>query len=111
MIPVPSGYQDPHGLVFGPEAVVYVQNVSYSKNEQKTLTLRPDGEYVTQGESSYSRLDFSARIFVDAEAFANGKKGIPFYGPDGQDYFSVQNNGGWEDLMFACEEYLESLYE
>lgn len=110
MIPLPSNYQDPHGLNFGPEAVVVVQNASSSRNENRSVTLGADGQYVEQSLGTYSRIDFTARIYVDEDAFLTGKKGIPFYTPNGQDYVFIENANLTGDLIAQCYQHIEKLY-
>lgn len=110
MILLPSNYQDPHGLVFGPEAVVVIQSASSSHNENRSLALGADGQYVEQSAGTYSRIDFTARIYIDEDAFLTGKKGIPFYTPNGQDYISIENTTLTGDLIAQCYQHIESLY-
>ena len=110
MIPLPSNYQDPHGLEFAPGAVVVIQSASSSRNENRSVTLGADGQYVEQSAGTYSRIDFTARIYVDQAAFEAGKKGIPFYSPNGQDYIFIENANLTGDLIAQCEQHIESLY-
>ncbi|MFN3898875.1 MAG: hypothetical protein ACK4ML_00730 [Alishewanella aestuarii] len=110
MIPLPSNYQDPHGLTFGPDAVVVVQTVNSSSSQNRSLAIGPDAEYVEQSNHTYTRIDFNARIFVSDQAFLEGKKGIPFYNPQGQDFMSIENVKLTGDLVALCERHIEGLY-
>lgn len=110
MIPLPSNYQDPHGLDFTADAVVVIHNASSSVNNSRSTSIDSDGQYVDQAGVSYSRIDFTARIYVNEAAFLDGKRGITFYNALGQDYISIEQAPTSGELVPLCEQYIQSLY-
>lgn len=110
MIPLPSNYQDPHGFEFDSDAVVVVQNANSSCSENRSIILNENRQYVEQSSNTYSRIDFTARIYVSEQAFEDGMKGIPFYTPEGLDYVFVENADLTGDLVAQCYQHIETLY-
>jgi hypothetical protein len=110
MIQLPDNYVDPHGLEFGPEAVVVIQSANSSSSENTSIGLGSNGEYVVQNSNTYSRVDYSARIYVSEDAFLEGKKGIPFYNPQRGDFISIENADLSGDLIATCYQHIETLY-
>jgi len=110
MVQLPTNYADPHGLEFGPEAIVVIQSANSSSSENKSVGLGPNREYTVLNSGSYSRIDYSARIFVNEAAYLDGKKGIPFYNPQGGEFISIENADVSGDLIATCYQHIETLY-